>query len=143
MKTVTLALLAAGAAAVAGCATTTAPAPEVAGACGTYGLIDNNRDGIVTQAEWNQFRAANFPAWDADADGRLDRAEFENCYRAGGFLGADGYDPNFWAQYWAAFDANNDGFLSPDEYWSDRAWTGIDANRNGRIDANEWMWWNS
>lgn len=40
-----------------------------------------------------------------------------------------------------AFDANNDGFLSADEYWSASAWARIDVNRNGRIDANEWDWW--
>ena len=41
----------------------------------------------------------------------------------------------------ALFDANGDGYLSADEYWSTAAWTRIDRNANGRIDADEWVWW--
>jgi len=41
----------------------------------------------------------------------------------------------------ATFDANGDGYLSADEYWSAEAWTRVDRNHNGRIDADEWVWW--
>ena len=74
-------------------------------------------------------------------DGRISRSEFEACYRAGGFYPAANYNASYWTNYWTAFDANGDGFLSADEYWSAAAWAQVDRNHNGRIDADEWVWW--
>jgi Ca2+-binding EF-hand superfamily protein len=76
-------------------------------------------------------------------DGRISRAEFETCYRAGGFYPATNYNADYWTNYWSAFDTNGDGYLSSDEYWSAGAWSRIDRNHNGRIDSDEWVWWNS
>ena len=75
-------------------------------------------------------------------DGRISRSEFEACYRAGGFYPANYYKPDYWTNYWSAFDTNGDGYLSADEYWSAATWARIDRNHNGRIDADEWVWWN-
>ena len=117
MRTLVLGgLLAGTAAAIAGCATV-APVTASNSVCGTYGY------------------------WDVDKDGRISRSEFENCWRGGGFYRDAYYNPGYWTNYWSAFDANNDGYLSSDEYWSAAAWTRIDANGNGRIDSNEWVWW--
>ena len=69
------------------------------------------------------------------------RSEFENCWRGGGFYREAYYKPDYWTNYWTAFDANNDGYLSNDEYWSAAAWSRIDKNGNGRIDESEWVWW--
>ena len=143
MKTLIFASLAAGAAVLAGCAA--APPPVVAAGgnvCGTYGYVDINNDGVISGDEWNTYRTSSYGFWDVDHDGRVDRTEFENCYRAGGFYRANYYNPDYWTNYWTAFDANNDGYLSADEYWSAGAWARIDRNNNGRIDANEWVWWN-
>jgi len=133
----------AGTAALAGCMTTPAPVRPVAAntACGTYGYIDVNNDGYITGAEWNTYRTTTYDYWDANRDGRISQAEFQNCYRAGGFYQSAYYNPDYWSNYWSAFDANADGYLSGDEYWSASAWTRIDANANGRIDSNEWVWW--
>ena len=134
----------AGAAALAGCAT--APPPAVVAADGRVcatGSIDANSDGAVTAAEWNAWHGSGFSSWDVDSDNRIDRDEFQNCYMAGGFYPAAHYDPASWTHYWSAFDADGDGFLTADEYWSAQAWTRIDSNANGIIDANEWMWWGS
>ena len=122
--------LLAGSAALAGCAVEPAPvrpatAAQAAAMCGSYGYVDVNNDGMISGTEWNTYRTGAYGFWDTDRDGRISRSEFERCWRAGGFYR----------------DANNDGFLSADEYWSASAWTRIDANRNGRIDTNEWVWW--
>jgi Ca2+-binding EF-hand superfamily protein len=108
------------AAALSACETVPPPAAEAAAAsnvCGTYGYVDVNKDG------------------------RISRSEFENCYRAGGFYRTAYYNPDYWTNYWSAFDANGDGYLSTDEYWSSAAWATIDRNHNGRIDSDEFVWW--
>lgn len=138
----TVATLVIGSAFLVGCATYPPPA-QVAGTgvCGTYGYVDVNNDGFITGSEWNTYRTSAYSYWDVNADGRISRSEFERCYRAGGFYRTAYYNADYWPYYWSAFDTNNDGYLSSDEYWSASAWTRIDANRNGRIDTNEWVWW--
>ena len=141
MQHLHLMTLLAGSAAIAGCAAAPPP-PAVAVAAGQVcatGSIDG--DGAVTAAEWNAWRASGFGFWDTNKDNRIDRSEFEACYRAGGFYPIAYYNPDYWTNYWTAFDANGDGFLSADEYWSAQAWASVDRNRNGIIDSNEWVWW--
>ena len=133
-------LLAGTAAALTACATV-APAPGAM--CGTYGYVDVNNDGFITGSEWNTYRTSAYSHWDLNADGRISRAEFDNCWRAGGFYRDPYYNAGYAPYYWSAFDTNADGYLSADEYWSAQAWTRIDANGNGRIDSNEWVWWPS
>ncbi|MFL6724713.1 MAG: EF-hand domain-containing protein [Sphingomicrobium sp.] len=138
--------LLASSAALAGCAVEPAPvrpatAAEAAAVCGSYGYVDVNNDGVISGDEWNTYRTSTYSFWDTDRDGKIDRDEFERCWRAGGFYRSAYYNPDYWSHYWTAFDANGDGFLSADEYWSSSAWSRIDRNANGRIDANEWVWW--
>jgi hypothetical protein len=139
MRKLVLSALLAGTAAIAGCATAPAP-PAVASACATTS-IDADGDGAVTAAEWNAWRASGFGFWDTNDDNRIDRSEFQACYMAGGFYPSASFNADYWNHYWSAFDANGDGFLSADEYWSAQAWARVDANANGVIDANEWVWW--
>ena len=144
MRKLVFSTLLVGAAWIAGCAPAPPPPAAVVGAsgqvCGT-GSIDANGDGAVTAAEWTAWRTSGFGAWDLNHDNRIDRTEFESCYTAGGFYPTAYYDPTYWTNYWSAFDVNGDGFLSADEYWSAQAWARVDANNNGIIDSNEWVWW--
>ena len=138
--------LLASSAVLAGCMTEPAPVrpasvAEGAAACGSYGYIDVNNDGFISGDEWNTYRTSTYSFWDTDGDGRISRSEFERCYRAGGFYRTAYYNPDYWTNYWSGFDANGDGYLSADEYWSTNAWTRVDRNRNGRIDSDEWVWW--
>jgi hypothetical protein len=133
-------------AALAGCMAEPAPVrpattAEAAAVCGTYGYVDVNNDGVITGDEWNTYRSGAYGFWDTNKDGRISRSEFERCWRAGGFYREAYYNPDYWTNYWTAFDANGDGYLSNDEYWSAAAWARIDKNGNGRIDSNEWVWW--
>src|SRR5215207_96152 len=142
MRKLALTALLTSAAALAGCAPV-APATTLAAGdvCGTYGYVDVNNDGFISGDEWNTWRTGAYGFWDVDKDGRISRSEFENCYRAGGFYREAYYNPDYWTNYWTTFDANGDGFLSADEYWSADAWTRVDRNHNGRIDSDEWVWW--
>jgi hypothetical protein len=142
MRTLCLAALMGSAAAIAACAPVAPVAvATTADVCGTYGYVDINNDGFISGDEWNTFRSSSYADWDINRDGRISRSEFERCYRAGGFYREAYYSPGYWSNYWTAFDANGDGYLSADEYWSAAAWARIDRNRNGRIDADEWVWW--
>ena len=144
MPKLALSALLAGSAAIAACAPV-APAVTTASAaaCGSYGYVDANNDGFITGNEWNTYRTSTYTYWDTDRDGRISRSEFENCYRGGGFYREAYYNPDYWSNYWTTFDANNDGYLSNDEYWSSTAWSRADRNNNGRIDSDEWVWWGS
>lgn len=149
MRSLTLtAALLVGAAYLTACAETPPAAPVAVaeanapgGVCGSYGYVDVNNDGFISGDEWNTFRAKSYGDWDLNNDGRVSRSEFEKCYRGGGFYRTAYYNPDYWTHYWSAFDANGDGYLSADEYWSAATWSQIDRNHNGRIDSDEWMWW--
>ena len=133
-----------GSAALAACAPVVAPVTTAGtGVCGNYGYVDVNNDGFITGSEWNTYRTSTYTHWDVDRDGRISRSEFENCYRAGGFYREAYYNPSYWTNYWTTFDANGDGYLSNEEYWSAGAYTRADRNGNGRIDSDEWVWWGS
>ena len=106
--------------------------------CGTYGSLDTNNDGYVSTSEWNAYRAGAYPGWDLNRDGRVSQREFNTCWYGGGFYPR--YNRTDWMNNWRAFDANGDGFLSSDEYWSAAAWARLNRNGDGRIDANEWTW---
>jgi hypothetical protein len=142
MRNLALVPLLTSAAALAGCAPV-APANTLAASqvCGTYGYVDINNDGFISGDEWNTYRTSTYGFWDTNGDGRISRSEFENCWRAGGFYRDAYYNPDYWTNYWTGFDANNDGYLSADEYWSASTWTRVDRNGNGRIDSDEWVWW--
>lgn len=146
MMKIAFPLLVASASVITACAPAPPP-PAVAAAaaasdvCGTYGYVDINNDGYITGDEWNTFHTRTYGDWDLDHDGRVSRSEFERCYRAGGFYRTTYYNPDYWTNYWSAFDANGDGYLSADEYWSAPVWARIDRNHNGRIDSDEWVWW--
>ena len=142
MRKLAISALLAGIAGLSACAY--APAPAVVAAngqvCGT-GSIDANGDGAVTAAEWTAWHTSGFANWDLNHDNRIEQSEFNTCYAAGGFYPSAYYNANYASNYWSAFDANGDGYLSPDEYWSAQAWANVDRNHNGIIDSDEWVWW--
>ncbi len=149
MRKLILPLLA-GAALVAGCNTVEGVGEDIQSAanaldptreypaCGSYGSMDRDNDGFVSSAEWNAYRAGAYGFWDMDRDGKVEREEFGQCWYGGGFYTS--YDRAAWEANWMAFDANRDGWLSNDEYYSAAAWARLDRDRDGRIDANEWRW---
>ena len=146
MRKTIMSVLLAGSAALAGCTTydepmATAAAAQRAAACGTYGYIDRDNDGYVEADEWTTYRTSAYASWDANGNGQIDRSEFQNCWYGGGFYRSAYYNRDYWSNYWDAFDANHDGWLSNDEYWSGAAWARMDRNNNGRIDSDEWRWW--
>lgn len=150
MRTIIITGLLASAAMLAGCNTVRGAAADVASVatafdpnvtyapCGTYGAIDRNGDGRISNTEWNDYRTGAYTYWDANHDGRISRAEYANCWYGGGFYTT--YNRAVYEPSWKAFDANGDGYLTGDEYWSARAWSSYDRNGDGIIDSSEWPW---
>jgi predicted small secreted protein len=104
-------------------------------ACGSYQL-DANGDGRVSNTEYNTYRSGAYGAWDTNRDGRISRAEYADCWYGGGFYPT--YQRQAYEPSWTAFDANSDGYLSSDEYWSMAQWTRLDRNNDGVVDNTEW-----
>lgn len=107
-------------------------------ACGTYGPIDSNGDGRISNAEWNAYHAGAWRGWDLNGDGRISRREYAQCWYGGGFYPTyrkAAYEPS-----WVAFDANGDGWISADEYYSSETWSRLDRNGDGIVDSSEWPW---
>jgi predicted small secreted protein len=107
-------------------------------ACGTYGAMDRNNDGRISNAEYNDYRTGAYAMWDVNHDGRISRAEYANCWYGGGFY--TGYRQSAYEPSWTAFDANGDGYLSADEYWSSAYYPSLDKNGDGVVDSSEWPW---
>ena len=107
-------------------------------ACGRYGPLDRDADGRISNSEWNAYRAGAYRGWDMNGDGRISRREYANCWYGGGFYTA--YQRPMYEPSWTAFDANGDGWLSADEYYSSAAWTRLDRNGDGIVDSTEWPW---
>jgi predicted small secreted protein len=107
-------------------------------ACGTYGPIDRNGDGRISNTEWNDWRTGGYTYWDANHDGRISRAEYANCWYGGGFYST--YNRSAWEPSYSVFDRNHDGYLTGDEYWDSRAYSVYDRNHDGVIDSTEWPW---
>ena len=105
--------------------------------CGAAGPLDTNADGLVQAAEWGRYSRLAYSAWDEDVNGRVTRAEFDDCWSEGGFPAAE---PTPSDAAWAAFNPDGDDYLNSYEFWSESVWTRLDTNRNGVADAGEWTW---
>ena len=70
--------------------------------------------------------------------GRISRREYANCWYGGGFYPT--YTKAAYEPSWVAFDANGDGWISSDEYYSSAAWSRLDRNGDGIVDSSEWPW---
>ena len=149
MRTTTLTVLLASAAALAGCNTVRGVSSDLTSVAEAFdpnktyapcasGAIDSNGDGRISNAEWDSYRTAGYSSWDVDRDGRISRAEYANCWYGGGFYTT--YNRAAWEPSYRAFDANGDGWLSSEEYWGTSAWSQYDRNRDGVIDSSEWPW---
>ena len=153
MRSLTLGVLLASTAALSACETAGPPATRAeanaglatttaAGAvCGTYGLMDRDGNGHISKAEWDAYRVGAYSGWDANHDGRISRAEFQNCYASNGFYGPTYYKTDYGTNYYTAFDPQNTGYISQDAFFGDGTWTALDRNNNGVIDDDEWTWW--
>lgn len=92
---------------------------------------DTNHDGMLTRAEWQTWRVAQFARFDRDGDGYLTNADVPAI--------AAGQMASKMQAARAAFDANHDQRLSREEFVSGPmlVFDQIDLDHNGVIDGHE------
>ena len=96
-------------------------------ACGSYGPIDRNGDGRISNSEWNAYHAGAYRGWDLNGDGRISRREYAQCWYGGGFYPT--YQKAAYEPSWVAFDANGDLL--------DRAISVFQIRRDARYSADD------
>ena len=75
--------------------------------CGSYGLVDRDKDGRISREEWLAYGGAAFASWDTNGNGRIGQGEFATCWYGGGF--ATTYNRANWQPAFDALDVNHDG----------------------------------
>ncbi|MHB8111657.1 MAG: EF-hand domain-containing protein [Syntrophorhabdaceae bacterium] len=94
----------------------------------SFGKVDSNKDGIISQQEFNTAVKAKFNEYDADKDGRIDAQEFA----------ANG--PPEAVKEFKFMDRSNDGFVNSDEFYKAalQRRDDFDFNRDGKISKQEY-----
>ncbi|MGB0658570.1 MAG: EF-hand domain-containing protein [Mangrovicoccus sp.] len=98
--------------------------------------MDSNKDGDVTQAEFDAFRAARFSEIDADGNGTVSAEEL-SAHRLNQMQDRIETGSKIMV---LRLDADKDGVLSADELQSGRkigAFQRLDANNDGTVTAEE------
>ena len=124
---------------LAGCAPSPAPGPAPLGPPPEPGVhftsVDQNADDHVDQPEWESHGERTFDRLDADGSDSVTADEVNAGFDAFDLDGDGVLSPNEVDA--AAFDLNEDGKLSREEWELANAHTRIDANGDGQIDRDE------
>lgn len=116
-------------------AQTAGPKPGMAPQRGAlfFQQMDADKDGKVTKAEFDAYRAATFKAADKNGDGSISREEFAAF--------GDGRRAEFLDRMFTRLDKNGDGKITADELPQRRAllpaFERVDRNRDGFITVEE------
>jgi Ca2+-binding EF-hand superfamily protein len=105
--------------------------------------FDNDHNGVVTRAEFDAVRAAEFARLDANHDGQLSRDEMRaghgEMFRARGGEPGPGGRGGFFEHMLERADANHDGSITRDEFLAGpiAMFNRLDKNHDGVISADE------
>lgn len=94
---------------------------------------DTNADGLLQEAEYSAWDQQGISGWDLNNDNRLDQQEFATGWTNAGFSNPDAV--------FTAWDDDNDTFLSDDEFFDDEEWGEWDTNNSGILEANEFAYY--
>lgn len=108
-----------------------------------FAQMDANKDGAVSQKEFDAFQAQHFKEMDANHDGKVTKEEFQAAHPA--MLGHDGEEHHrgeaFVSKRFDAADTNHDGALSREEAKNMpmilQHFDEIDVNKDGKVTEDE------
>ena len=96
---------------------------------------DANGDGLIQEAEYENLSGEGGEAWDTNGDGRLDPQEFGIKWSEIGFNNSEqAFDR------WDA-DGDGDGVLSNDEFFGSDDWSDWDRDQSGTLEAAEFSYY--
>lgn len=93
---------------------------------------DANSDGRFERAEYTAYGPANFNTYDTNRDNRIDQTEFNTGWTNTGWRDGEGA--------FGVFDTNRDTYLDNDEFFSDSSYTSLDADNDGALSSDEWLY---
>lgn len=110
-------------------------------ACSDFGMIDVNDDDLLSETEYSDWGDGVFDDWDSDDDGVLSKAEFDDCYEAGGWYESE-LDEEWEAdaeQLYAAWDDDDDGELTEAEFADEEEFAEWDADDDDALERQEFL----
>ena len=101
---------------------------QVAASCGTR--IDADANEVIARTEYVSFSGFAFDNWNLDRDESLSLPEFHRCWRALGWGDA--------TSAFTRFDQDDDGALTPDEFFRIEAFQAWDHDDSSSLEPDEW-----
>lgn len=105
-------------------------------------MIDTNKDGMVSEAEWTAFQERTFDALDRDKSGFLDQKEFTGAPKEHLAFATAAYAHGLMTdEMFKKIDADGDGKISKDEFLSyqRKVFAMLDKSKKGMVGPTDFI----
>lgn len=99
-------------------------------------MLDTNKDGAISKAEFDAKRSGDFAAADTNKDGNVSQAELTAFHEKKAAERKAEREKRMYER----LDANKDGKVSRDEFEGGGMFEKMDKNKDGKISADEMQW---